>query len=126
MKRFRPSLPKVSEETKVWSAALAQEIESWPQVSLRAFFGFTALYRRKKIFALLPRSRGFKTANSLAFKLESPPARVLAKLHEDPRVGVTEMKKAPWVTFALSSASDLRDALRWMERAYAAAGAVER
>jgi len=111
---------------KAWSAALATEVESWPQVSPRAFFGFTALYRRKKIFALLPRTRGFETASSLAFKLEAPPARVLAELQQDPRLGSTEMKKARWFTFALSTASDLRDALRWIEKAYEAAGATKK
>ena len=126
MKRSRPFLPKVSEEVKVWSAALAREVETWPQVSLRAFFGFTALYRRKKIFALLPRTRGFETASSLAFKLESPTVRVLTKLQKDPRVGSTEMKKTRWFTFALSTDSDLRDALRWIEQAYTAAGAAKK
>jgi hypothetical protein len=111
---------------KVWSAALAKEVESWPQVITRSFFGLTALYRQKKIFALLPRTRGFGTANSLAFKVESPGARVLTKLQQDPRVGSTEMKRARWFTFTLSKASDLRDALRWIEQAYTAAGAAKR
>ncbi len=110
----------------VWSAALAEEVESWPQVSLCAFFGFTALYRRKKIFALLPRTRGFETASSLAFKLEFPQARVLTKLQQDLRLGSTEMQKTNWFTFALSTSSDLHDALRWIEKAYTAAGAAKK
>ena len=107
---------------KAWSAALEAEIGDWPSVQSRAFFGFTAFYRRNKIFALLPRTRGMETANSLAFKLESPTARLLAKLQRDPRVGSTPMQKARWFTFELAADRDLHDALNWLARAYEAAG----
>ena len=53
----RPKLPKISEEMKAWSAALAGEVGEWPHVSTRSFFGFTALYRKDKMFAALPRCR---------------------------------------------------------------------
>jgi hypothetical protein len=69
-KPARPKLPKASEEMKAWSGALAAEVAGWPQVTTRAFFGFTALYRRDRIFALLPRTRAMATPNSLAFKLD--------------------------------------------------------
>jgi predicted DNA-binding protein (MmcQ/YjbR family) len=106
---------------KVWSVALAREAETWPQVSMCPFFGFTALYRKERIFALLPRTRALETSSSLAFKLESPPSRVLIELQQDPRVGSAEMQRARWFTFALSTAADLRGAIRWIERAYEAA-----
>jgi hypothetical protein len=107
---------------KAWSAALAGEIGDSPGVSARVFFGFTALYRDDQIFALLPRSRGMETANSLAFKLESPPPRLLTLLHQDPRIGSTQMQKARWFMFELPSDADLHDALDWLARAYDAAG----
>ncbi|MGA8618598.1 MAG: hypothetical protein WB660_08800 [Candidatus Sulfotelmatobacter sp.] len=72
LRKGRPTLPEASEEMKAWSASLATEAAGWPQVTTRAFFGFTALYRRERIFALLPRTRALATSNSLAFKLESP------------------------------------------------------
>jgi predicted DNA-binding protein (MmcQ/YjbR family) len=103
---------------KAWSAALADEVSGWPHVSTRAFFGFTALYREKRMFALLPRTRGMGTANSLAFKLETKTSTVVDVLKKDPRIGSTQMQKTRWFSFELSSNDDLRDALDWLERAY--------
>jgi hypothetical protein len=121
-KKARPKLPESSEEMKAWAAALATEAEGWPQVTTRPFFGFTALYRQKKIFGLLPRTRAMQAPNSLAFKLESPPVRVLTRLQQDPRVGAAEMRKARWFTFELTASADLRHALAWLGHDYEAAG----
>jgi hypothetical protein len=107
---------------KAWSAALAAEVAGWPQVTTRAFFGFAALYRRDRIFALLPRTRAMGTPNSLAFKLESPPSLIVTKLQQDRRVRATEMQKARWFMFELTTRPDLRDALDWLGQAYEAAG----
>src|SRR5437868_8945399 len=68
--KARHNLLAISEEMKAWSAALAAEVGDWPEVSVRSFFGFTALYLGDRIFAALPRTRGIESANSLAFKLE--------------------------------------------------------
>jgi len=122
LKKARPKLPESSEEMKAWSAALATEAEGWPQVTTRAFFGFTALYRWNKIFALLPRTRAMETPNSLAFKLESQHLRTLKRLQRDPRVGATEIQKARWFTFELTASADLHDALDWLGQAYEASG----
>jgi hypothetical protein len=121
LKRVRPKLPKASEDMKAWSAALATEGGGWPQVTGRALFGFTALYRRANIFALLPRTRAMETANSLAFKLEAPSSRILEQMQKDPRIGSTRMQKARWFTFELNTSTDLRDALDWLGQAYVAA-----
>jgi hypothetical protein len=120
-KASRPNLPKVSEQMKAWSAALAGEVSTWPQVNSRPFFGFTALYRNESIFALLPRTRALETPNSLAFKIESPSPRLRTRLQQDSRIGATEMQKARWFTFETSADADLRDALGWLQRAYTAA-----
>jgi hypothetical protein len=117
-KGSRPKLPKASEAMKAWSAALAAEVGGWPQVTALAFFGFTALSRRDRIFALLPRTRAMETPNSLAFKLESPAPKVRTLLEQDPRVGATEMQKARWFTFELATDADLRDALHWLGMAH--------
>ena len=106
---------------KAWSAALTAEVGGWPQVATRIFFGFTALYH-KEIFAALPRTRGMETANSLAFKLEAPGPAVRSRLEKDPRIGSTQMQKARWFTFEISSDADLHDALDWLGRAHEAAG----
>ena len=107
---------------KAWSAALVDEVTGLPHVSTRAFFGFTALYRKEKIFALLPRTRGMGTANSLAFKLEAKTAAVLARLEKDPRIASTQLQKTRWFTFEVSSNADLHDAVHWLGQAYEAAG----
>ena len=120
-KRQRPTLPPVSEEMKAWSAALAAEVDGWPQLSARSFFGFTAVYRKDKIFALLPRTRAMGTANSLAFKLEFPATAAAARLKKDLRIGSMDMQKMRWFTFELCSDTDLHDALDWLGRAYEAA-----
>jgi hypothetical protein len=106
---------------KAWSAALLTEAGSWPQVTMRSFFGFTALYRAKQIFALLPRTRAMETPNSLAFKLQAPRSRTLTQLKQYPRVGSTEMQKARWFTFEIMTSADLRDALDWLSQAHKAA-----
>ncbi|MGP0017044.1 MAG: hypothetical protein ACLPHP_00630 [Candidatus Sulfotelmatobacter sp.] len=107
---------------KAWCAALAGETSEWPQVRTRSFFGFTALYRKEAMFAVLPRTRGMETANSLAFRIDAPTAKVRVRLEHDPRTGWAEIKKARWFTFELSSDADLHDALDWLRQAHEAAG----
>jgi hypothetical protein len=111
---------------KAWSAALGDELTSWPQVETRTFFGFTALYRGEKIFALVPRTRAMGTPNTLAFKFESLAPRLQTRLDRDRRVGTTEMRAARWQTFEVSSDSDLHDALEWLGLAYEAAGKTKK
>ncbi|HZE26292.1 MAG TPA: hypothetical protein VE083_02845 [Terriglobales bacterium] len=115
-------MPAVSEQMKAWSAALAAEVETWPAVTTRPMFGFSALYRRQRIFALLPRTRGVGTPNSLAFKLSAPGPHMRARLGKEPRIQPAVLQKRRWFTFELSSDRDLRDALDWLSRAHKAAG----
>jgi hypothetical protein len=117
----RPHLTPISEEMKAWSTALAAELTSWPHVSSRPMFGFIALYRGKRIFAILPRTRGMGSANSLAFKLENPGPRPLAQLQADKRLSTTVMRATRWFVFELTWNRDLNDALDWLGRAYDAA-----
>jgi hypothetical protein len=119
-----PKLPRVSEQMKAWSAALAGEIGDWPQVSVRSFFGFTALYRKNRMFAALPRSRALETANSLFFKLEVEASAVRSRLTQDRRVRIwsTTRRKPRWFAFELSCDADLHDALDWLGLAYDASG----
>ena len=116
----RPRAEKVSEEMKAWAAALCSELATWPQVDPRVFFGFTALYRKDTIFALLPRTRVLEPRNAIAFKLRFAGPRVLARARRDVRIGFTDMQETRWFTFALSAEADLRDVLDWLQRAYEA------
>ena len=116
----RQHLPAISEEMKAWSAALAGELTTWPGVRTHPMFGFTALYRGKRIFAILPRTRGMGSPNSLAFKLENAGPRLLRRLREEPRISTTVMRAGRWFVFELAQGSDLNDALDWLTRAYEA------
>jgi len=106
---------------KAWAAALEAEVTGLPRVSTRPMFGFTALYRGTKIFAILPRTRGMGSPSSLAFKLEDAGPRLFTKLQAETRLSTTVMRASRWFVFELDSDRDLKDALRWLNRAYEAA-----
>ena len=111
---------------KAWSAALAREVGGWPQVTTRPFFGCAALYRKDRMFALLPRTRGMETPDTLAFRLDSPTSRIRARLQKDPRIGSAQIQEARWFSFAPSSGADLHDALGWLAMAYEVTGKVKK
>jgi len=107
---------------KAWCAALAAEVSSWPRAEGRSFFGFTALYRGDRMFAVLPRTRAMETPNTLAFKLDPPPAKLRSALEKDRRISAFGKDKQRWFLLELSSTADLHDVLGWLSYAYAAAG----
>jgi hypothetical protein len=115
----RPKMPPIAEEMKQWSAMLGQELSTWPHVKARPMFGLQAFYRRAKIFAGLPVTRGFKTSNSIIFKIQPMPPDLLHRAKDDPRVDAeSEVPGAKWFSFELSATDDLRDALWWLNQAY--------
>jgi len=115
------NLQPISEQMKAWSAALATEVSDWPQVRQVVFFGFTALYRGKNMFGILPRTRNIETGNVIAFPIDTPSRSARALLEIDHRIGAIDLNNARWFTFEMSHNSDLHDALRWLGTAYAAA-----
>lgn len=115
-------LPLVSEQMKAWSAALAAELQDWPQVTQKSFFGFTALYRGGTLFGLLPRTRSIFKGNAVALRIDGPNQSTLRLLVGDPRIGAFGKKKTRWFTFQLTSDSDLHDALDFLGRAFDAPG----
>jgi hypothetical protein len=98
----RPSLPKVSEEMKRWSALLADEMKRWPETSVSSLFGMISVYRGDTIFALLPGTRGLDLPNAIATKLNGP--------------GKTEREK--WDSFTIEADKELGAVLRRLEGAY--------
>jgi hypothetical protein len=114
-------VPSVSEQMKAWSTALAAELSEWPQVTLKSFFGFTALYRGKTIFGLLPRTRSIFKGNAVAFRMEAANRPTQSLLEKDSRIAAFDKDKARWFTFELSRAPDLHDALAYLGRAFEAA-----
>ena len=105
----RPKLPKIGPEMERWCALLEAEVSRWSQVNSRPMFGMMALYRRKRIFAAIPRTRAAGTAFSLLIKL--PGVR-------DERLIAGSGPGAGWVRFELLLDADIPEAVRWLERAY--------
>ena len=120
-KRSAP-LEKTSEQMKVWSGMLAEEVLSWPDVSAKPMFGLTALYRGTVIFAALPKTRALGSPNAVAFKLVDVPAKITTQLKRDARIQETMMAAAKWFAFEMENDEDLRGVLEWLGVAYAAAG----
>ena len=110
-----------SDQMKAWSSALSTEFHDWPQVAQKSFFGFTALYRGKTMFGLLPRTRSVFRPNVIAFRFESMKRTVKALLDKDPRVSAFDKHNNRWFTFEISSDSDLHDALDYLGHAFDAA-----
>ena len=113
-----PQIPGRLEEMRQWSALLEQELSSWPQVTLRPMFGLTGVYRKEKIFGILPRTKAFETPSSVAFKIHRPTSQTAKLLKEDERLMITKGKRAGWITFEVNSAVELRNALKWFDLAY--------
>ena len=120
-KRPRPKLIRLSEEMERWSALLGSEVATWPGVKTKPMFGFHACYRGKQIFAGLPKTKAMHSPNSIIFKFQRPTKALVTALRRDPRIAPSEMGGAGWQCFELTSDSDLRDALGWLDRAYRAA-----
>jgi len=111
-RRARPKLIPISEEMKEWSAMLASELNSWPGITTKSMFGFLSFYRKGKIFAALPRTRGFSSASSLIVKFNPMPPALLKRAHADPRMDTnTRVPGKGWFSFELKSRADVRDAL---------------
>lgn len=121
MSRKTPTLPPISQQMQAWSAALAAELKDWPQLREVVFFGFTALYRGKAIFGMLPSTRCIESKNTIAFRIDAPSQKLRSGLDSDPRVGLIDRNNTRWFTFEMSSNSDLHDVLNWLGNAYSAA-----
>ena len=112
-------MPPISEEMRQWAAMLGQELRQWPQVASRPMFGMLGFYRRKKIFAALPVTRGIATPNSFIFRFDPMPPDLKQRALKEPRIA-TEGRSpgARWFIFEVGTAADLRDALWWLNEAY--------
>jgi len=66
--KSRPKLLTLSPEMKHICAALISELSTWPGVTMRPMFGFCSVYRGRKIFAVLPKTRQLEIPGSVAYK----------------------------------------------------------
>lgn len=114
-----PKLLQVSEEIREWSAMLERELGNWPDVTSRPMFGLIGFYRDDVIFACLPRTRALSSPNSIIFKFNRMPPKLLKHAKKDRRIGSErEGPGARWYSFELNSTDDLSDALWWLSQAY--------
>jgi hypothetical protein len=118
----RATFAPISEDMRQWSSLLGAELMTWPAISTKAMFGFLSFYRAGKIFAALPRTRGFDSSSSLILKFNPMPAALLRRAQSDARMDTnTRVPGKGWFSFEVTSEDDLGDALHWLERAYQAA-----
>jgi len=104
-----PKLWKIETEMQRWCALLEAEVVKWPQVNTKPMFGLVALYRGKKIFAAVPRTRAAETERSILIKLPG--------VHDKRRLGASG-PGAGWIAFEINSESDIAEALQRLEQAY--------
>ena len=115
----RPKLVPVSDEMKHWSAMLEQELSAWPKVTWRPMFGMIAFYRRRAIFAALPRTRALSSPSSILFRFDPLPPELTARAKK--QAGLRQestFSKGHWLSLDLESRDSLRDALWWLNQAY--------
>jgi hypothetical protein len=91
----RPKLPPVSAEMRRTSALLAEEVATWPEVTMKLMFGFRAIYRGGVVFAMLPDKRSLEVADAVAYR-----------------------NGGKWVTFEVKGEEGISRALGVLERAY--------
>jgi hypothetical protein len=120
--RPRRKMVRTSEEVQRWSALLAEEMVSWPNVRSKPMFGFYAYYRGDALFTILPRTRGFDSGSLLILKFNPMPEELSQRARGDARLDTsTRVPGKGWFTFELASEEDLRDALWWIQQAFACA-----
>lgn len=116
-----PAFVPISEEMKQWSAMLTSELIGWPNISTKSMFGFFFFYRRGKVFAALPRTRGFDSPSTLIFKFDAMPPALHRRAQNDGRMDAnTKASSKGWFSFRMDSEADLHDALWWLNHAYEA------
>ena len=115
----RPVLVAISDEMKHWSSMLEQEISAWPDISMRPMFGLVSFYRRKTIFAALPRTRALSNASSIIFRFDPLPPELARRAQSQEGLRPEgAFSKGHWLSLTLQSADSLHDALWWLQRAY--------
>jgi hypothetical protein len=74
------------------------------------------------MFGVLPRSRNIETADTIAFKIDTPATSVQKRLSNDVRIRPFQKDNSRWFAFLLSSDADLHGAMEWLSMCYEAAG----
>jgi|SRR5581483_6496504 len=109
-----------SEEMNRLAAMIASEVAEWPGVSVRPMFGMRLLYRDAAIFGALPATRTLGTPRSISLRFDPMPPELARRARADERIAF-DQPGARWYSFELTSVDQLRDALWWLNQAWAAA-----
>lgn len=115
-------MPRVSDEVRVISEFLLNELLSWPNVIAKPMFGLRAVYHGPAIFGALPITRALNTSCSMSFKLTTKTPAIMKSLEADDRIVTSELEMANWLSFEIRSGRDIPDAIEWFARAYQQAG----
>src|SRR5207344_1445025 len=95
------------------------ELQAWPGITTKPMFGFLSFYRKRYIFAALSTTRGFGSPSSFMLKFDPLPISLFKRAQRDSRLNMrTHIPGKGWFSFELSSESDIRDALFWLDQAY--------
>ncbi len=116
-KRGAHPLPAISEEMKAWAAALGGELETWPKVTSKPMFGMTAYYLGEKIFAVLPKHRGFVSEKSIGIRIDGMDEPEAEELKKDKRVTRNPIG-SKWMSFEIDGPRDLNSALDYLAQGY--------
>ena len=122
----RPRFFRPSEEMRRIAAMLGDELQTFPDVTTKPMFGLVGYYRDRMIFAALPRTKALGSANSIIFKLNAAPERVLDRARKDPRIVISEKGMKGWQAFEMSVETDIANAQRWLFEAWRYAVKVKR
>ncbi|HEV8384883.1 MAG TPA: hypothetical protein VGQ11_08430 [Candidatus Acidoferrales bacterium] len=98
---------------KEWAALLGSELVKWPDVRTKLSFGMVSYYRKKRIFAMLPKTRAITSEHSIIVKFHRENAET-----KKARKQLREHDARGWASFELTAEEDLGAALRWLELAY--------
>jgi hypothetical protein len=114
----RRSMSPATDEMKRHAALIAAELEQWPGVRVRPFFGMWGAWRGKRIFAALPRTRSLGGENTMLFKFARLTPELAKRLQADQRIADFSFSgKAQWHQFTFESERDLPGLLAWLAEA---------
>lgn len=114
-----PKFFAVDEEMKHRASLLEGELKTWPGVTTKPMFGMVSFFRKKAIFAAVPRTRALRSPQCIIMKFNPVPPSLAGKIKAEPRI--TEGAPEPgagWHTFEVASHDDIKDALWWLSQAY--------
>ena len=112
--RKRGEMGIASEEMKRIGALLAAELETWPGVSVRPMFGMLGVWRGKRIFAALPKTRSLGSERAVLLKFPKLSASLEKRLEANPHIAPFTFGKTKWFQFEVAAERDLRELLEWL------------